>query len=198
VAHLKINRRTALSASLAAAAAPLFGAESKATPSEVLGPFYRKGAPEQRVLRAQGDAGFPLKVVGQVTDSKARLVEGVKVSLWHADHHGAYDVEGYRYRSTLGVDNKGMYGVDTVMPGHYADRPAQHIHYLVTAPGHKPLITQVYFSTDPFFDGDPRKNWNKRNIVHNQELILPVRLYEGQGKDVPHAEITFDIVLEQA
>ena len=47
------------------------------------------------------------------------------------------------------------------MPGHYADRPAQHIHYLIAAPGHKTLITQAYFATDPFFEGNPEKNWKK-------------------------------------
>ena len=34
----------------------------KATSAEVLGPFFRKGAPDNRVLRAPGDPGFPLRV----------------------------------------------------------------------------------------------------------------------------------------
>ncbi|MBY0372784.1 MAG: hypothetical protein K2Q23_02250, partial [Bryobacteraceae bacterium] len=34
----------------------------KPTAAEVLGPFYRKGAPDTRVLKAPGDAGFPLHV----------------------------------------------------------------------------------------------------------------------------------------
>jgi protocatechuate 3,4-dioxygenase beta subunit len=196
MANLRVSRRTALTASLAAV--PLLGADAKPTPAEVLGPFYRKGAPDQKLLRAKGDAGFPLQVSGRVTDTKGRLVESAKVSLWHADHHGVYDVDGYKYRTTIAPDSKGVYAVDTVMPGHYEDRPAQHIHYLITAPGHKPLVTQVYFATDPFFDGDPARNWNKRKIVHNRELILPVRLCEGQGNDAAHASISFDIVLEQA
>jgi protocatechuate 3,4-dioxygenase beta subunit len=86
------------------------------------------------------------------------------------------------------------------MPGHYADRPAQHIHYLITAPGHKSLITQAYFATDPFFEGNPDKNWKKNGIAESKELILPVRLYEGgaTAADPPRAEITFDIILERA
>ena len=172
----------------------------KPTPAEVLGPFYRKGAPQQNLLRAPGDAGFPLKVTGRVLNSRAQLVEAATVELWHADHHGRYDTRGYKYRARLSPDDKGFYSVDTVMPGHYADRPAQHIHYLITAPGHKSLITQAYFATDPFFEGNPDKNWKKNDIAESKELILPVRLYEGgaTAADPPRAEITFDIILERA
>ena len=171
---------------------------NKPTPAEVLGPFFRKGAPDTRVLRKAGDAGFPLKVLGKVMDTRGRLIDGTKVDLWHADHHGLYDTRGYRYRTQLSPDGQGTYAVETVMPGHYADRPAQHIHYLINAPGHKTLITQAYFATDPYFEGNPDKNWNKRKIVGNKELVLPVRLFEGTDKEPAHAEITFDIILEKA
>lgn len=171
---------------------------NKPTPAEVLGPFFRKGAPDNRLLRAAGDAGFPLKVAGKVMDTRGSLIEGAKVDFWHADHHGLYDTRGYRYRTKLSPDSQGVYTVETVMPGHYSDRPAQHIHYLISAPGHKTLITQAYFATDPFFDGDANKNWKKRNIVSNRDLVLPVRLFEGNDKVPAHAEITFDIILEKA
>jgi protocatechuate 3,4-dioxygenase beta subunit len=176
-------------------------ANLKPTAAEVLGPFFRKGAPNQKVLRAAGDPGFPLKVTGRVLNTSGKVVEGAKVDLWHADHGGRYDTRGYRYRAQVTPDAKGEYGVDTVMPGHYPDRPAQHIHYLIAAPGHKSLITQAYFATDPYFDGNPEKNWKKGGIAGNKELVLPVRLFEGgTGPNQPgaHAEITFDIILEKA
>lgn len=166
------------------------------TPAEVLGPFYKKQAPETPNLRAPGDPGFPLRVDGKVMNTRGELVENAKVEVWQADHNGRYDVKGYRYRAALKPDAKGIYGYDTVMPGHYSDRPAQHIHYMITAPGHKTLITQVYFATDPFFDGDPDKNYAKNGIVHNRELVKPVRLYEGP--DAPRAAVTMDIILERA
>ncbi|MBL0157805.1 MAG: hypothetical protein IPP47_11980 [Bryobacterales bacterium] len=171
----------------------------KPTSPEVLGPFYRKGAPDQPILRAPGDPGFPLKVTGRVMNTRGQLVEGAKVDLWHADHGGRYDTKGYRYRAKISPDAQGGYGVDTVMPGHYPDRPAQHIHYLITAPGHKTLITQAYFATDPFFEGDPEKKWNKRGIAGHKELVLPVRLYEGgaTAAEPARAEVTFDIILER-
>lgn len=166
------------------------------TPAEVLGPFYKKQAPDTPNLRAPGDAGFPLRVDGAVLNTRGERVEGARVEVWQADHHGRYDVKGYRYRAGLKPDAKCVYAFDTVMPGHYSDRPAQHIHYLITAPGHKTLVTQLYFATDPFFDGDPDKNYAKNGIVGNRDLVRPVRLYEGP--DAPRAAVTMDIVLERA
>ena len=64
---------------------------NKPTPAEVMGPFFRKGAPDNRVLRAPGDAGFPLKVSGKVMDTRGLLIEGAKVDFWHADKEGEYD-----------------------------------------------------------------------------------------------------------
>lgn len=168
---------------------------SKATPSEVLGPFFKKGAPNTSVLRQPGDPGFPLRVTGKVCNTRGKPVEGAQVDIWQANHNGRYDVQGYRYRAKLQVGAPAEYAVETVMPGHYSDRPAQHIHYLITAPGHKTLVTQIYFATDEWFEGDVDKNYHKRNIVGNRELVRPVTLYE-QG--TPRAAVSFDIVLEQA
>jgi protocatechuate 3,4-dioxygenase beta subunit len=123
-------------------------------------------------------------------------VHGARIDLWHADHHGRYDVQGYRYRTKLEIETAASYDVDTVMPGHYADRPAQHIHYLISAPGHKTLITQLYFATDPYFEGDPDRNYGKGSIVGNRDLIRPVMLYEQPG--AAHTAVTFDLCLEKA
>ncbi|MBI2686596.1 MAG: hypothetical protein HYX27_09795 [Acidobacteria bacterium] len=165
----------------------------KPTSTEVLGPFYRKGAPNNATMRISGEPGFPLRVTGKVLNTKGQKIEGVRIGMWQTDHKGLYDVQGYRYRINLEV-NAAEYTVETILPGHYDDRPAQHIHYLITAPGHKTLITQAYFATDPFFEGDPDKNFKKRGIVGNKELIRPVALYEGPGAS--RAAITFDIILE--
>lgn len=170
-------------------------AKPKATPAEVLGPFYRKGAPNVSRLHKPGDPGFPLRVSGKVVNTRGEKIPGARVGVWHADHAGIYDVAGYRYRANLEIGESSDYTLETIMPGHYPDRPAQHIHYLITAPGHKTLVTQAYFATDPFFEGDPVKNYAKRNIVGNRELVKTVKLFE-QG-DV-HAEISFDIILERA
>ncbi len=166
----------------------------KPTPSEVLGPFFKKGAPNTSVLRQPGDPGFPLRVAGKVCNTRGDRVEGARIDIWQANHVGRYDVVGYRYRARLLV-TAADFAIDTIMPGHYDDRPAQHIHFLISAPGHKDLITQIYFATDPFFEGNVDKNYHKRSIVDSRENVRPVTLYEAGA---PHASVGFDIVLEHA
>lgn len=119
---------------------------------------------------------------------------GAVIELWHTDHLGHYDLDGYRYRARLPVDAQGRYSVDTVMPGHYPGRVCQHIHYLVTAPGHKPLITQLYFATDPVFEGDPNRNFTRDPLVESRELVRPVVLAGDPG--AVHAAVGFELVLE--
>ncbi|HYZ83299.1 MAG TPA: hypothetical protein VE621_02805 [Bryobacteraceae bacterium] len=167
----------------------------KPTPAEVLGPFFRKGAPNTSRLYQPGDPGFPLRVAGRILNTRGEKVPGALIDIWHANHAGLYDVQGYRYRAKIAIPEASEYTVETIMPGHYPDRPAQHIHYMITAPGHKTLITQAYFATDPYFEGDPDKNYGKRGIVSNRDLVRTVKLYE-QG--TPRAEINFDIILEKA
>lgn len=166
------------------------------TPTEVLGPFYKKGAPDRRSLRNAGDPGFPLRISGKVYNTKGEPVPGARVNLWHADFKGIYDANGYRYRTQLAVEPPGDWAVDTIMPGHYPDRPAQHVHYLITAPGHRTLITQIYFATDPYFEGNPEKNFAKGRIVSHRESVRPVTLIEEPN--AARATVTFDIVLEKA
>ena len=168
----------------------------KPTATEVLGPFYRKGAPSQTALRVAGEPGFPLRVTGKVVNTRGEKIPGARVDIWHADHKGFYDLDGFRYRSKLIIESQADYAIDTIMPGHYDDRPAQHIHYMVTAPGHRTLITQAYFATDPFFEGDPDKNFKKRGMASSRDLVRTVTLYEQPGE--AHAAITFDIILEKA
>jgi protocatechuate 3,4-dioxygenase beta subunit len=167
----------------------------KPTPSEVLGPFFKKGAPNVSTLRQPGAPGFPLRVSGKVYNTRGDAVPGAQLDIWQADHAGRYDVVGFKYRAKLAVAPGAEYAIETIMPGHYDDRPAQHIHYMITAPGHKTLVTQIYFATDPFFEGDVDKNYRKRNMAENRELVRPVTLFEV---GTPRAAVSFDIVLEGA
>jgi protocatechuate 3,4-dioxygenase beta subunit len=167
----------------------------KPTPANELGPFYKKRAPETATLRAPGDPGMPLSVYGQVLDTRGEKLPNVVVEVWQTDHLGHYDLDGYRYRAQMPADGSGNYKFESVMPGHYPDRVCQHIHYLVTAPGHKPLVTQLYFATDPVFEGDPDKNFNRDPLIHSRELVRPVMLV-GDPKDI-HAAVSFELCLER-
>ena len=125
---------------------------------------------------------------------RGETLPGASIEIWQADHHGHYDLDGYRYRTTLLADAHGRYAFDSVMPGHYPARVCQHIHYLVMAPGHKPLTTQLYFATDPVFEGDPDRNYTRDPLIQGRDLVRPVML-QGDPKEI-QATVSFEVVLE--
>ena len=167
-----------------------------ATPAAELGPFYKRGAPNTAMLRGPNDPGMPLTVAGVVYNTRGEILPGAKLEIWQTDHTGHYDLQGYRYRSVLVADSAGKYDFSSVMPGHYPARVCQHIHYAVTAAGHKPMVTQLYFASDPVFEGNPDKNYTKDPLITSRELVRPVML-KGDPQ-VMLASVNFEIVLEQA
>jgi protocatechuate 3,4-dioxygenase beta subunit len=169
----------------------------KPTPPNTLGPFYKRLAPINAKLRAPGDPGIPLTLSGQVFDTRGDIVSDVTVEIWQTSHRGYYDLEGYHYRGKSQLDKSGAYTFESVIPGHYPDksRICQHVHYVVTAPGHRPLVTQLYFATDPVFEGDPDKNYGRDPLIQTPELIRPVML-TGDPNEV-HAEVRFELCLER-
>jgi protocatechuate 3,4-dioxygenase beta subunit len=166
-------------------------AARQATPIDELGPFYRRGAPDTATLCSASDPGMPLKVVGAVYNIRGEVMPGAKIEVWHAGHLGHYDLTGYRYRGTLIAGSDGKYNFQSVIPGHYPSRVCQHIHFLVTAPGQKTLVTQMYFGSDSAFKGDPAKN---HGDCPSTELVRPVLL---QGfPEAMSASANFELVLE--
>jgi protocatechuate 3,4-dioxygenase beta subunit len=185
--------------SVAAAAEAWLRSENKprpATPAAELGPFYKRGAPSTATLRAPNDPGLPLTVAGVVYNTRGDILPGAKLEIWQTDHTGHYDLQGYRYRTLLLADAAGKYDFSSVMPGHYPARVCQHIHYAVTARGHKPMVTQLYFASDPVFEGDPDKNYTKDPLITSRELVRPVML-KGDPQAML-ASVNFEVVLEQA
>jgi protocatechuate 3,4-dioxygenase beta subunit len=168
----------------------------KPTPPNPLGPFYKRLTPVNNILRAPGDPGLPLSLSGQVFDTRGDIVPDATIEIWQTNRQGLYDIDGYRYRGRQKVDKTGAYSFESVIPGHYADhaRVCQHVHYLVMAPGHKTLVTQLYFATDPAFEGDPQKNYARDPLIQTPDLIRPVML-TGEPNEV-HAKVRFELCLE--
>jgi protocatechuate 3,4-dioxygenase beta subunit len=171
-------------------------ASRQPTPHAEMGPFYKKRAPMTTQLRATGDPGLPLSVSGRVITMHGEPIPDAKVEVWQADHGGLYDLEGYRYRAVLTPPASGSYGFESIMPGHYPARVARHVHYFVTAPGYRPLTTQLYFSTDEVFEGDPDRTFSKDPLVTSRSLVRPVTL-TGQPTAAV-ASVEFELVLEKA
>ena len=83
-----------------------------------------------------------------------------KIELWHCSSSGVYDntSSDYLYRGTTYSDDKGQFLFKTILPVPYdigggLKRPA-HFHMMITAQGYQPLVTQLYFSGDPYISKD--------------------------------------------
>jgi protocatechuate 3,4-dioxygenase beta subunit len=164
------------------------------TPSNTLGPFYKKGAPKRERLVEGNEPGTPLLVAGRVVNTDGRALPAATVEVFHSDHQGEYDNQGFRHRGQIPVRESGEYKFETIMPGEYGGR-AQHIHYVIAAPNHRQLVTQLYFETDPKFEGNPDKNYTRDGLVWHRELIRPVtKVTKGS---VSYSSVVFDICLEK-
>ncbi|WP_411087337.1 maleylacetate reductase and hydroxyquinol 1,2-dioxygenase domain-containing protein [Streptomyces sp. 061-3] len=148
------------------------------TPSAVLGPFYTDGPPEtaQGADISRGVAGTPLWADIRVTDTDDRPLPDAVVDVWQANKDGFYDVqlpehEGPVLRGRLRTDDQGRLRFRTILPAEYPipdDGPvgqmlqavnrhpyrAPHLHFMISAPGHRRLITQLFVKGGPYLDSD--------------------------------------------
>jgi catechol 1,2-dioxygenase len=131
------------------------------TTTDILGPFYRPGAPFKTDLIQPGTKGETLHFSGTVIgkDGKTPVKEAL-VEIWHCDETGTYDntSDNYVYRASAKTSADGKYHFTTIMPVPYAAgqtlvRPA-HIHMRISAKGVQDLVTQIYFKGDKYIAGD--------------------------------------------
>ncbi|MDX2284429.1 MAG: catechol 1,2-dioxygenase [Bacteroidia bacterium] len=166
-----MNRRTFLTATaLSAVAVSASGfirfdgtryAGDCETTSDILGPFYRPGSPVRQNLRIGGEPGTPVELSGRILhDDCTTPYPNAKIELWHCSPDGVYDNESadFRYRGTAYADAEGRYTFLTLLPvpyqvGKKSFRPA-HFHLMISAEGYQPLVTQLYFSGDPWIAQD--------------------------------------------
>jgi catechol 1,2-dioxygenase len=104
-------------------------------------------------------------------------------------------MRGFHCRGEVPVNSNGEYRYESVVPGQYGGR-AQHVHYVISAPGHKRLVTQLYLETDPKFEGNPDRNYTKDSLVWHRELIRPVTAIKRNN--LSYASVEFNICLETA
>jgi len=186
-------------------ARPALAQECRPTDGDILGPFYRFGAPFQSQLAGPNEPGERLTVSGTVLSADCRTpVPGALIEVWQANSAGLYDTNtpgnfteavAFHLRGMLYTNEKGRYEIDTIMPGRYPippglpglekyaglTRPA-HIHFRVMELLHVPVTTQLYFKDDPFIAGDP---WASRRAASAIGLKQDGKTQRG----------TYDIVL---
>ena len=188
------------------------------TPPQMEGPYYPPKAQidaqldkDNDLTQVKGDAakatGQVLYVIGQLKDSQCRPIKGAIVEIWQASESGRYrhpkDTENpapldphFQYWGKYVTDQDGRYMFKTIKPGAYSIgsgtmRPS-HIHFKVSHPEYRQLITQLYFVGDRFQDTDPILN-----DVPRQERDRVIVTMEEPGRDYePDARIArFNVTL---
>jgi hydroxyquinol 1,2-dioxygenase len=186
----------------------------QATSTSLLGPFFREDAPPLPLGEqiSKSDKSEEILLWGAVRNAAGEAVGNAKLMVWQTSSHGSYDLQegdgsAIDYRGTFHSDAKGGYHLRTVRPlgyfipmdGPVGDlvraqrregcRPA-HIHFLISAPGYRELVTALYFrdqylETDVVFGASPE-------LVANEKANDPQAPVQGL------ASVHFDFVLARA
>jgi catechol 1,2-dioxygenase len=162
------------------------------------GPFYRKGAPWTTKLCGAEEPGEPLVIAGRVVAADTcKPLGGAIVDVFQANAAGLYDTQlpnadpnRFHLRGQMKTDDDGRYQFETILPGNYGDggfQRARHIHYIVSFPGYRPLVTECYF------EGDEH---NATDRLVRAPLIIG--LSETTSEKRKRLKGTFDIVLAKA
>ena len=182
------------------------------TKGTIQGPYYLPGStrlPAQAVLPMRPDEkGTPLVFAGQVRGTDGTPLAGAELDMWQADDDGYYSgfaphVPEGNLRGLVVADEQGRFEIRTMQPAPYQIptdgptgqliaaagwhpwRPA-HLHLFVSAPGHRRVTTQLYFSGGQWLDSDVAE-------AVKPELVLDP---EDQGDGT--RRVTYDFVLEAA
>lgn len=192
------------------------------TPRTIEGPLYVSGAPVEHGFARLDDGtdtdGHTLIMHGTVRGSDGAPLPGAKVEVWHCNTKGFYshfDPTGeqapFNMRRTIIADDQGRYRFQSIVPhgygcppdgptqqllnllGRHGNRPA-HIHFFVSADGHRKLTTQINIDGDPLLNDDFA-------YATREGLVPPViertddASIKANGLSGPFAEIEFDIQL---
>jgi catechol 1,2-dioxygenase len=192
-----------------------------ATESTVLGPFHVAGSPPRELgatISLDGK-GTPCLVSGRVTGPYGEPIAGASIDVWQANDDGYYDVQqpGIQPESNLRgmfhADGDGSYWFRSVVPryypipddgpvgqllkatGRHPYRPA-HLHFIVEAPGYRPVTTHVFVADSPYLDSDAVFGVKDSLIRPAPEVDDPARAAEA-GLANPFRTLTFDIALQR-
>jgi protocatechuate 3,4-dioxygenase beta subunit len=153
--------------------------DGRATPATLPGPFYRPDAPSLPLGAnlCRGGAGEAMVVQGSVTGPEGEALAGAEVEVWHANADGRYENQDpdnqpeHNLRGRFTADAQGRFQFRSIRPSGYSlpddgpvgqlarriglslDRPA-HIHFAVTAPGYRRLVTSIFDGSDPAIGRD--------------------------------------------
>jgi protocatechuate 3,4-dioxygenase, beta subunit len=178
------------------------------TPAQTAGPFYPQWFPADtdndlvHIAGRDGTAKGTLTLVsGRVLDQDGGPVAGARVEIWQCDANGRYhyvrddgagpppdeNFQGYGRTTT---DREGGYLFRTIRPVPYPGR-TPHIHFAVSAPGFRRLITQLYVAGEPQNERDGVL-MSIRDPAARARVVVPLRLAAEPGVLAGNFEIVLD------
>ncbi len=196
-------------------------AHGDATEATVFGPFFVDGSPR---IESGGDiagdaAGEPCWVEGTVTDTDGRPVAGARIEVWEADDDGFYDVQydddRTAARAHLFSGQDGSYAFWALRPTPYPipdDGPvgrmlaatgrspmrASHLHFMVTAPGQRTLVTHIFVEGDELLESDSVFGVKESLVKRFEQQPAGTPAPGGRVVDGAWSRVRFDIVLAPA
>lgn len=192
------------------------------TPRTIEGPLYVAGAPVAQGFARLDDgsdaAGKTLIMHGTVFEANGKPAAGATVEVWHANTKGFYshfdptgEQKPFNMRRTIVTDAQGRYKFQSIVPvgygcppdgptqallnqiGRHGNRPA-HIHFFVSADGHRKLTTQINIDGDPLVNDDFAYA-TREGLVPPLVERKDAASIKANGLSAPFAEIEFDITL---
>jgi protocatechuate 3,4-dioxygenase beta subunit len=193
-------------------------AHAPATESTGFGPFFLADSPAIGIGgdAAQGAQGTPCWVQGTVRDHSGTPVASARIEVWECDETGLYDVQHgdgrVSGRAHLFTDEDGFYSFWAVKPVPYpipSDGPvgtllscagrspmrAAHLHFMVSAPGLRTLVTHVFVAGDAHLPDDAV--FGVRDSLIRDFVDQPAGRPTPDGRDLDEAwtRTEFDVVL---
>ena len=191
----------------------------QSTESTVLGPFHMVESPKRELGDdiALDGKGAPCLVSGHVTGPDGEPLAGAVVDVWQTNEDGFYDVQqpdiqpAGNLRGLFTADDEGRFWFRSVVPryypipddgpvgqllaatGRHPNRPA-HLHFIASAPGHRPVTTHVFVADSPYLDSDAVFGVKESLIRDVPEVDDPHRAAEV-GLPTPFRTLTFDLTL---
>ena len=192
------------------------------TPRTIEGPLYVAGAPVAQGFARLDDgsdtAGHTLVMHGTIYGADGQPLPGAQVEVWHANTKGFYshvdptgEQKPFNMRRTIITDAQGRYRFQSIVPmgygcppdgptqlllnqlGRHGNRPA-HIHFFVTADGHRKLTTQINIDGDPLVYDDFAYA-TREGLVPPLAERTDAASIQANGLEGPFAEIVFDMKL---
>jgi catechol 1,2-dioxygenase len=166
------------------------------TTTDILGPFYRPGAPLRININPPGFSGEVLHLTGTVFKEDGKTpFKNCLIEIWQCDLNLEYDniSDEYKHRGAQKTGADGKYHFITTQPQAYPIRPGSsilrpaHIHMRISGEGQQDLITQVYFKGDRHLADDPCSS--------SPEAVNRIMTVVKNKQD--EQQISFDIIMKK-